>query len=79
MREHFSLCEQTYSTVRAPLLMRKFCIKYSQSHPDHEVVRLAIVKMRTRDEFDRIMSKHYADDRPGRYIPSDVHCSQAEC
>lgn len=79
MREHFSLCEQTYSTERAPLLMRKFCIKYSQSHPDHEVVRLAIVKMRTRDEFDQIIRKHYADDRPGRYIPQEVHRSQEEC
>jgi nifR3 family TIM-barrel protein len=79
MREHFLLCEQTYTPQRAPLLMRKFCIKYSQSHPDHEVVRLSIVKMKTREEFESILRQHYAVDRPGRYVPQEVHRSQQEC
>ena len=79
MREHFLLCEQTYTPQRAPLLMRKFCIKYSQSHPDHEVVRLAIVKMKTREEFEAILRQHYAVDWPGRYVPQEVHRSQQEC
>ena len=59
--------------------MRKFCIKYSQSHPHHEVVRLAIVKMKTREEFEQVLRLHYAVDRPGRYVPQDVHRSQQEC
>jgi tRNA-dihydrouridine synthase B len=79
MREHFSLCEQTYTSQRAPLLMRKFCIKYSQSHPNHEVVRLAIVKMKTREDFDEMLRQHYAVDRPGQYVPQEVHRWQQEC
>jgi tRNA-dihydrouridine synthase B len=79
MREHFTLCEQTYSPERAPLLMRKFCIKYSQSHPDHEQVRLAIARIRTREEFESVLEEHYATDRPGRYVPRALHGSQEEC
>lgn len=79
MREHFSLCEQTYAPERAPLLMRKFCIKYSQSHPDHEAVRLAFVKIRTRDEFEAVIDRHYRADGPGRYVPREIHGSQEEC
>ena len=78
MREHFSLCEATYSVDRAPLLMRKFCIKYSQSHPEHETVRLAFVRMRTRAEFEAVLNEHYSRDLPGRYVPPAVHKSQQE-
>ncbi len=62
MRQHFDLCEQTYTTERAPLLMRKFCIKYSQSHPQHETVRMSFTRMRTRDEFDAALLLHYQGD-----------------
>jgi nifR3 family TIM-barrel protein len=79
MRDHYALCEATYSPERAPLLMRKFCIKYSQSHPDHEQVRLAITKIRTRAEFEGVLAEHYAKDRSGRYVPREVHDSQEEC
>ncbi len=79
MREHFALCEQTYTPDRAPLLMRKFCIKYSQSHPNHEQVRVAIAKLKTREELEQVLAEHYGIDGPGRYVPDDVHRSQGEC
>ena len=79
MRDHFTLCEQTYTVDRAPLLMRKFCIKYSQCHPDYENVRTSFVKIRTRGEFDDAIEKHYGTDGPGRYIPRRLHGSQEEC
>ena len=79
MREHFELCQQTYSPERAPLLMRKFCIKYSQSHPDHETVRLDFTRIRTRDEFETVLQRHYANDGLGRYVPKELHGSQEEC
>ncbi|MEM9646168.1 MAG: tRNA-dihydrouridine synthase [Planctomycetota bacterium] len=78
MRAHFELCEQTYTVERAPLLMRKFCIKYSQSHPDHEQVRMAFTRMRSREEFETGMAQHYAVDGPGRYVPRELHGSQEE-
>lgn len=78
MREHFDLCEETYPSNRAPLLMRKFCIKYSQSHPEHEEVRLAMARIRSRDDFEHILTEHYADDRPGQTIDREIHKSQEE-
>lgn len=79
MREHFDLCEQTYTPDRAPLLMRKFCIKYSQSHPRHEEVRLSMVRMKSKDEFEQALAQHYGVDGPGQYVPREVHRSQQEC
>ncbi|MDA8745161.1 tRNA-dihydrouridine synthase family protein [Rubripirellula amarantea] len=79
MRQHFDLCEQTYSIERAPLLMRKFCIKYSQSHPDYENVRTSFIRLRTREEFEDAIATHYRDDGPGRYVPREIHGSQEEC
>ncbi len=78
MKEHFALCEQTYNEQRAPLLMRKFCIKYSQSHPRHEEVRKDMTGIRTREEFDHLLLKHYSDDAVGRYVPRQAHGSQEE-
>ena len=79
MRDHFTLCEQTYTIERAPLLMRKFCIKYSQCHDDYENVRMSFVKIRTRNEFESAIEKHYATDGPGRHIPRALRGSQEEC
>ncbi|QDT13378.1 tRNA dihydrouridine synthase [Planctomycetes bacterium K23_9] len=79
MREHFLLCEETYTAERAPLLMRKFCIKYSQCHCDFETVRLGFTRMRTREDFESVIAEHYAVDAPGRYIPRECHGSQEEC
>lgn len=79
MRDHFDLCEQTYAPERAPLLMRKFCIKYSASHPDHKTVRESFVRIRTRAEFENVVAKHYATNGPGQYLPREVHGSQEEC
>ena len=78
MREHFSLCEQTYGTGRAPLLMRKFAIKYSQSHPEYETVRLTFAKIKSRDAFEAALQQHYVPDGPGRIVPRACHGSQEE-
>lgn len=78
MREHFDLCEETYPQNRAPLLMRKFCIKYSQSHPEHEKVRVAMTRIRTRDDFEAVLAEHYSDDQPGQWIDREIHKSQEE-
>ncbi|MGB1817023.1 MAG: tRNA-dihydrouridine synthase, partial [Rubripirellula sp.] len=79
MRAHFQLCMQTYNEQRAPLLMRKFCIKYSQSHPQHEEVRLDMTRIRTAEEFEQMLNKHYPTNSSGRYIPREAHGSQEEC
>jgi tRNA-dihydrouridine synthase len=79
MRQHFALSQQTYTPQRAPILMRKFFIKYSQSHPNHEQVRVAFARLRTEQEFEDVLHQHYRIDGPGRYVPREVHRSQEEC
>ncbi|WDQ16050.1 tRNA dihydrouridine synthase [Rhodopirellula sp. P2] len=79
MREHFALCEETYTLQRAPLLMRKFCIKYSQSHPNYRDVRMAFIRLRSREEFEAALEQHYSTDGPGQYVPRELHGSQEEC
>jgi nifR3 family TIM-barrel protein len=78
MRTHYDLCERTYSPERAPFLMRKFCIKYSQSHPSHDAIKLEMTRMRSRLEFEQVLQHHYQVDGPGRYVPRDLHRSQEE-
>jgi tRNA-dihydrouridine synthase len=79
IRTHFDLCTQTYNEQRTPLLMRKFCIKYSQCHPQHEEVRRDMTRIRTRDDFEQMIDKHYSNNQAGRYIPREAHGSQEEC
>lgn len=79
MREHYTLCEETYGLDRAPVVMRKFCIKYSQCHPQHDDVRPSLVKMRSREDFEQALDEHYSEDAAGRYLPPEVHKSQKEC
>jgi nifR3 family TIM-barrel protein len=78
MREHFNLVEATYGADRAPILMRKFAIKYSAAHPRHEQVRLRFVRLKTRAELEQVLAEDYATG-PGRYPPAEVHRTQSEC
>ena len=78
IREHYRLCQQTYGEKRSSIMMRKFCIKYSASHPDHEAVRQGLIRVASLDEVEAVLNQHYNDDRPGRYVPREVHGSQEE-
>lgn len=78
MNSHFDLCEQTYSVERAPKLMRKFCIKYTANHPDHQSIRSLFTRIQTREHFDKVIDEHY-DDRDGVYPDPAIHQSQGEC
>jgi len=78
IREHFRLCRETYGEKRSMIMMRKFCIKYSASHPEHLAVREALVRVSSPEEVERVLQTHYADDRPGRYVPREVHGVQQE-
>jgi len=75
---HYSLCEQSYGEDRAATLMRKFCIKYSASHPDHQSIRELLVRIRSREQIEAVLGEHYDNDRPGRYVPREIHGSQEE-
>jgi len=78
IREHFRLCQATYGEKRSMIMMRKFCIKYSASHPDHQSVRDALVKVACPEDVERVLRDHYRGDLPGRYVPREIHDSQSE-
>ncbi len=78
IREHYSLCENSYGVDRAAMLMRKFAIKYSASHPEHETIRERLVRIRSRFELEAVLSHFYGADSPGRYVPREIHGSQEE-
>lgn len=73
MKEHWDLAEQLYGTERVGVMMRKFGIKYSASHPDYIAVRTDFAKIKDRAEWYAVLDKHYSEDRPGVYPPPEVH------
>jgi len=78
IRTHYDLIEQSYGVDRAAVLMRKFCIKYSASHPQHEMIRELLVRIRSKEQIETVLHDHYSSDDPGRYLPREIHGSQEE-
>ena len=79
IREHYRLAEELYGSKRCGPLMRKFGIKYSALHPQHELVRTAFIDIRSRHDWDHVLERWYAEDlagvRPagqGTEIPSEA-------
>ncbi len=66
IREHYRLAEELYGERLCGPLMRKFGIKYSAQHPQYELVRTAFTKIRSRQEWDAVLERWYAEDLPGR-------------
>lgn len=71
--EHFNLAEQLYGEKRCSIVMRKFCIKYSALHPEFHEVREGFKKIMCRDDWEAILNQWYGEDRPGNYLPRDIH------
>jgi hypothetical protein len=59
--------------------MRKFGIKYAALHPQYEEVRAALVRIKTRDEWEAVLAKYYAEDLPGKYLGAEMHKAQGSC
>ncbi|MFK7767115.1 MAG: tRNA dihydrouridine synthase [Mariniblastus sp.] len=79
MMEHYSLAESLYGESRVGQLMRKFGIKYSILHPEHETVRSALVRIKTRAEWESVLDKFYSDDLPGCHPDGRMHKAQGSC
>ena len=63
--EHYRLAEELYGAERCVPDMRKFAIKYSQLHPQHEEVRRGFVTVKRPGEWRDVLDRWYADDLPG--------------
>ena len=79
MLEHYSLAESLYGESRVGQLMRKFGIKYSILHPEHESVRSALVRIKTRGEWESVLDRFYSEDLPGCHPDGRMHKAQGSC
>jgi len=66
IREHFRLAEELYGERLCSPLMRKFGIKYSALHPQSEQVCAAFIKTRSRQKWEAVLDRWYAEDAPGQ-------------
>jgi len=73
MDDHFDMAEQLYGETRCGIVMRKFGIKYSALHPQHEKVRADLVKVADRQQWTETLDRWYCQDRPGQYPPEGIH------
>ena len=78
LREHYRLAEELYGERCGPQ-MRKFGIKYSFLHPRTEEVRKAMIAVRTREDWEAVLARHYAEDLSGRRPGAAAHAGQNTC
>ena len=73
LERHWELAEQVYGPERTGPLLRKFGIKYSGSHPQHELVREDFAHVRLRADWMAVLDRWYADDAAGVYPSPHLH------
>jgi len=78
IERHLELAEQLYGEKRAALTLRKFGVKYAASHPQHELVRMALVRAATKADWRQVLDKFYSDDGAGQYPSAEIHRVQGE-
>ncbi|MDR0391810.1 MAG: tRNA-dihydrouridine synthase family protein, partial [Planctomycetaceae bacterium] len=59
LREHFDLAIDLYGESRAPTTMRAFAVYYSKLHPNMSAVRADFVRVKTKDDWNRVLEKWY--------------------
>lgn len=70
--DHYRLAEELYGAERCVPTMRKFGIKYSQLHPQHQDVREDFAHVKQAGGWRQVLARWYAVDGPG------VHPAVAE-
>ena len=73
LREHFRLAQEVYGENRVGQLMRKFGIKYSILHPEHELVRKSFVRIRDEAGWNAALEEWYSTDGPGVHPDGRMH------
>jgi tRNA-dihydrouridine synthase len=79
IREHFSLAAEIYPPNRVGPIMRKFGIKYSILHPQHDLVRADFVKVRERRDWEAVLDRWYKQDLQGVHPDGRMHKAQGSC
>lgn len=73
LERHWELAEEIYGPARTGVLLRKFGIKYSTSHPQGVEVRTAFTRVKCREDWFAALDRWYVDDGPGVYPSPDSH------
>lgn len=73
---HYQLAEACYDGDVCGRQMRKFGIKYSQSHPEALAVREAFVGVHRSEQWAGVLDKWYAEDLPGVYPPASFNATE---
>ncbi len=79
MLRHYRLAEQLYGPDRAGVTMRKFGIKYSILHPQHELVRADFGQVKSFAEWQTVLDRWYHGDAPGVHPDGRMHRAQGSC
>jgi len=79
LREHYRLAEQLYAPKRCGQMMRKFGIKYSVLHPQHKTVRSDFTKICSREDWETVLKRWYAEDLAGCHPDPAIHKAQGTC
>lgn len=59
LEQHFALACATYGAETAPLLLRKFGVRYSELHPQAREVKMAFLAVRSADEWRAMLDRWY--------------------
>ncbi len=73
LQRHWELAEEIYGPNKTGVLLRKFGIKYSASHPLSLDVRSAFSRVRDRQDWWAALDRWYAEDLPGIYPSPENH------
>jgi len=69
--EHYRLAEEMYGDERCLPPMRKFAIKYSKMHPEHEAVRKDFCSVKQSGAWREVLERWYATDAAGTHPEID--------
>ena len=73
LERHWELAEQVYGGSKTGVLLRKFGIKYSSSHPRGLDVRSAFTRVQSRQDWWAALDRWYVNDAPGVYPSAESH------
>ena len=76
---HLQLAEELYGESRVGPIMRKFGIKYSILHPQHEHVRKDFARAKNMDDWKTALKKWYSEDLAGQHPDGRMHKAQGSC
>jgi tRNA-dihydrouridine synthase B len=76
IREHYRLAEELYEPKRCGTMMRKFGIKYSALHPNHNEVRTSFSRVASREDWKAVLDDWYSDDLAGVFATDAVNVAE---